>query len=86
MRRFYVRITDLLVEAPLDVGHALEVRGDVSAVLRSVLHFVLGGQIVERVDRWVETGHGQKRSQVGRVRRDDDKTKQPPRSGYQTAG
>lgn len=36
----------LLVEAFLYVGHALEVSGDVGAVLRRVLHFVLSGQVV----------------------------------------
>lgn len=41
----------ILVEAFLNVGHSLKVGGDIGAVLRGVEHLVLGGQVVQRIDR-----------------------------------
>lgn len=77
---------DLLVESLFDVGHAFEVSRHIGAVLGSVLHFVLSGQVVQWVDGRVETGNGQKGSQVSSVRSDNDETKQPPSSGNQSTG
>ena len=75
---------DWLVETFLNVGHAFEIGGRVGAILRCVEHFVLSGQIVERIDRRVETGNGKESGQVSSIRSDDDETKQPPGGGNKT--
>ena len=71
------------VELVLDLGHAREVRERAAALLRRVLRLELFGEVVERVDRLLETRDRQEGGQVRRVGRDHDEAEHPPGGRHQ---
>ena len=75
-----------LVEALLDVCHAIEVHLGVASVHGRVLDLELLGEVVEGLDLGLQPGHGEEGGQVGRVGGDDDEAEQPPGGGHQAAG
>ena len=76
----------LLVELQLDGSHSLEVNVSRGIQHRCVLNLILFAEILQRLDWNFQPGHGQKRSQIRRVRGDDYKSEQPPSGSDQSSG